>query len=129
MIFLRVPEWFWPTCHVPGFLYLFKTKVHAMPVSPIWYVYITWCVYITLNTRVKKCCHVWLDQNFNLSLLTKNLGLIFMGLKQKKIKSSDSKILANQKPLTNFHGTEAKKNQNGRLKITEIFKPSIIKNY
>ena len=33
---------------------------------------------------VKKCCHVWLDQNFEPSLLTNKLWLIFMGKKQKK---------------------------------------------
>ena len=33
-------------------LYLFTTKVHALPVSSIRNVYITWWVYITLNTRV-----------------------------------------------------------------------------
>ena len=27
-------------------------KVYVLTVSPIRYVYITWCVYITLNTRV-----------------------------------------------------------------------------
>ena len=33
-------------------LYLFTTKVHVVPVSPVQCVYITWCVYITLNTGV-----------------------------------------------------------------------------
>ena len=33
---------------------------------------------------VKKCCHIWLDQNFEPSLLTNKLWLIFMGKKQKK---------------------------------------------
>ena len=32
---------------------------------------------------VKKCCHVWLDQNFDPSLLTNKLWLVFMGKKQK----------------------------------------------
>ena len=33
---------------------------------------------------IKKCHHVWLDQNFDPSLLTNKLWLIFMGKKQKK---------------------------------------------
>ena len=33
---------------------------------------------------VKKCCHVWLDQNFDPSLLTNKLWLIFMGNNFKK---------------------------------------------
>ena len=32
-----------------------------------------------------------------------------------------SPILATQETLTNFHGDEAKKNQNGRLYTTEFF--------
>ena len=41
---------------------------------------------------VKKCCHVWLDQNFDPSLLTNKLWLIFMGKKaKKKFKMADSK--------------------------------------
>ena len=34
---------------------------------------------------VKKCCHFWPDQNFEPSLLTNKLWLIFMGKKQKKV--------------------------------------------
>ena len=33
---------------------------------------------------VKKCCHICLDQNFNPSLLTSKLWLVFMRKKQKK---------------------------------------------
>ena len=33
---------------------------------------------------VKKCRHVWLDQNFDPSSLTKEFLLVFMGKKQKK---------------------------------------------
>ena len=33
---------------------------------------------------VKKCCHIWLDQNFDPSLLTNKLWLVFMRKKQKK---------------------------------------------
>ena len=33
---------------------------------------------------VKKCCHIWLDQNFDPSLLTNKLWHVFMGKKQKK---------------------------------------------
>ena len=33
---------------------------------------------------VKNCCHIWLDQNFDPSLLTNKLWLNFMGKKQKK---------------------------------------------
>ena len=40
---------------------------------------------------VKKCCHVWLDQNFDPSLLTNKLWLIFMGMKQKKFLKKKSK--------------------------------------
>ena len=40
---------------------------------------------------VKKCCHVWLDQNFDPLLLTNKLWLIFMGKKQNKFKMADSK--------------------------------------
>ena len=32
---------------------------------------------------VQKCSHVWLDQNFDPSLLTNKLWLVFMGKKQK----------------------------------------------
>ena len=32
---------------------------------------------------VKKCHHVWLDQNFDPSLLTNKLWHVFMGMKQK----------------------------------------------
>ena len=42
----------------------------------------------------KNCCHIWLDQSFDQSLLTNKLWLVFMG----------------------------KKNQNGRLKNTRFFK-------
>ena len=35
---------------------------------------------------VKKCCHLCLDQNFDPSLLTSKLWLVFMGMKQKKSK-------------------------------------------
>ena len=34
---------------------------------------------------VKKCCDVWLDQNFDPSLLTKKLWPFYMRMKQKKI--------------------------------------------
>ena len=34
---------------------------------------------------VKMCCHIWLDQNFDPSLLTNKLWLVFMGMKQKNI--------------------------------------------
>ena len=34
---------------------------------------------------VKKCRHVWLDQNFDLSFLTNKLWLVFMGKKKRKI--------------------------------------------
>ena len=54
---------------------------------------------------VNKCCHVWLDQNFDPSLLTNKLWLIFMGKKQKK---------------NSFF--EQKKIQNGRLKKSAFFK-------
>jgi hypothetical protein len=40
---------------------------------------------------VKKYYHVWLDQNFDPSLLTNNLLLVFMGMRQKKIKMANSK--------------------------------------
>ena len=30
---------------------------------------------------VKKCCHIWLDQNFDPSLLTNKLWLVFKGMK------------------------------------------------
>ena len=40
---------------------------------------------------VKKCSHVWIDLNFDPSLLTNKLWLVFMGMKQKKIKMADSK--------------------------------------
>ena len=67
---------------------------------------------------VKKCCHVWLDQNFEPSLLTNKLWLIFMGKKQKKkffswkkkIKMADSKKVHFSKSpilkifLWKFHG-------------------------
>ena len=53
---------------------------------------------------VKKCCHVWLDQNFDPSLLTNKLWLIFMGKKQKKI-------------------------QNGRLKKSAFFKIANSQNF
>ena len=33
---------------------------------------------------VKKCCHIWLDQNFDPSLLTNKLWLVFMRKKQNK---------------------------------------------
>ena len=33
---------------------------------------------------VKRCCHIWLDQNFDPSLLTNKLWHVFMGKKQKK---------------------------------------------
>ena len=51
---------------------------------------------------VKKWCHAWLDQNFDPSLLTNKLWLVFVGMKQKK-KFYEKKI------------------QNGRLKKTEFF--------
>ena len=53
---------------------------------------------------VKKCCHLCLDQNFDPSLLTSKLWLVFMGKKQKKNFFSEKKI------------------QNGRLKKTTFFK-------
>ena len=34
---------------------------------------------------VKKCCHIWFDQNFDPSLLTKKLWPFYMRMKQKKI--------------------------------------------
>ena len=41
-----------------------------------------WC---TLPVKtfglVKRCCHVWLDQNFDPSLLTNKLRLVFVGMK------------------------------------------------
>ena len=33
---------------------------------------------------VQKCCHVWLDKNFDPSLLTSKVWLVFMGKKAKK---------------------------------------------
>ena len=51
---------------------------------------------------VKRCHHVWLDQNFDPSLLTNKLWLVFMEMKQKKI----------------FW----KKNQNGRLFIDKCYR-------
>ena len=60
---------------------------------------------------VKKCCRVWLDQNFEPSLLTNKLWLIFMGKKQKK----------------NFF--LEKKNQNGRLKKSAFFKIANSQNF
>ena len=41
--------------------------------------------------RVKKCCHIWLDQNFDPSLLTNKLWLVFMGKKQKRKKNFEKK--------------------------------------
>ena len=41
---------------------------------------------------VKKCHRVCLDQNFDPSLLTNKLWLVFMGKKQKKIKKNFEKI-------------------------------------
>ena len=60
---------------------------------------------------VKKCCHVWLDQNFDPSLLTNKLWLIFMGKKQKKIFFLKKKI------------------QNGRLKKSAFFKIANSQNF
>ena len=54
---------------------------------------------------VKKCCHIWLDQNFDLSLLNIKIWLIFMRKKQKN----------------NFFFSK-KKIQNGRLKKSAFFK-------
>ena len=67
---------------------------------------------------VKKCCHVWLDQNFEPSLLTNKLWLIFMGKKhffflflKKKFKIADSKKVHFSKSpilkifLWKFHGS------------------------
>ena len=47
---------------------------------------------------IKKCHHIWLDQNFDPSLLTNKLWLVFVGMKQKKrfflkFKMADSKEL------------------------------------
>ena len=47
---------------------------------------------------VKKCCHIWLDQNFDPSLLTKKLWPFYMRMKQI------------------FFFFSKKKFQNGRLK-------------
>ena len=47
---------------------------------------------------VKKCCHIWLDQNFDPSLLTKKLWPFYMRMKQF------------------FFFFSKKKFQNGRLK-------------
>ena len=60
---------------------------------------------------VKKCCHIWLDQNFDPSLLTNKLWLIFMGKKQK-----------------NFFFLK-KKIQNGRLKKSAFFKIANSQNF
>ena len=58
---------------------------------------------------VKKCRHVWLDQNFDPFLLTKKL--IFMRKKQKKKFFSKKKI------------------QNGRLKKSSFFKIANSQNF
>ena len=48
------------------------------------------CQFRMLHSRskclvwVKKCCHIWLDQNFDPSLLTKKLWPFYMRMKQKK---------------------------------------------
>ena len=44
---------------------------------------------------VKKCCHIWLDQNFDPSLLTKKLWPFYMRMKQKKIFFSSKKEIQN----------------------------------
>ena len=58
--------------------------------------------------RVKKCRHVWLNQNFDPSLLTNKVWLIFMGMKH-------------------FFFLK-KKFQNGWLKKTVIFKTANSQN-
>jgi hypothetical protein len=49
-------------------------------------------------TLPEKCCHVWLDQNFDPSLLTNKLWLVFKGMEKKKFKMADSKKLRFSKP-------------------------------
>ena len=41
---------------------------------------------------VKKCCHIWLDQNFDPSLLIKKLWPFYMRMKQKNFFFSKKKI-------------------------------------
>ena len=74
--------------HVASFLVLMLV-VHSRSKCLVW---------------VKKCCHIWLDQNFDPSLLTNKLWLVFMRKKQKKKNYFEKKI------------------QNGRLKKTMFFK-------
>ena len=75
---------------------IFEEGVRTRAGSPSTHELNIWCFEISMcslsiHSRskclvwVKKCCHIWLDQNFDPSLLTKKLWPFYMRMKQKKI--------------------------------------------
>ena len=72
-----------------GTQFIIKEDVscRVIPLIWSWSETDTYSVHNTLHSPskclawVKKCHHVWLDQNFDLSLLTNKLWHVFMGMK------------------------------------------------